>query len=184
DWLRSKGSASPEDELQAVPGESNPTTPAPRPPKLRTAGQGRKDRAALRSLPNARLPALPCHPAFTLQTDVESRSAPANILKLDLTEGKLALASARHAQHDTVALRPQPAARSNGSLRSRAMINAAVRAASTVIQRGATSSPSWRRSAVNITSGTTANGSCRLRTTWLRINSCALPFAPYQMVTT
>ena len=33
--------------------------------------------------------------------------------------------------------------------------------------------PHLLRSLVNITSGNTANGSCRLRMTWLRISSCA-----------
>ena len=41
----------------------------------------------------------------------------------------------------------------------------AVIAASTVIQRGATSTPIFPRSAVNISRGTIANGNCRLRIT-------------------
>ena len=41
--------------------------------------------------------------------------------------------------------------------------------ASTSIHFGATSSPILLRSPVNRTSGNTANGSCRLRMTWLRI---------------
>ena len=51
------------------------------------------------------------------------------------------------------------------------MIIAAVSAASAVSQRGAMNGPILARLAVNITSGTTANGSCRLSTTWLRISS-------------
>src|SRR6476620_10600791 len=50
--------------------------------------------------------------------------------------------------------------------------------ASHTIHRGATSSPIFRRSLVNRTSGNTANGSCRLRTTWLKIRSAPLPRSP------
>ena len=38
--------------------------------------------------------------------------------------------------------------------------------------------PSGWRSVVNRTRGTTANGSCRLSTTWLRISICAVPLSP------
>ncbi len=44
---------------------------------------------------------------------------------------------------------------------------------------GAASAPSFRRSAVNSTSGTTAKGSCRLRITWLRMSSFAVPLDPH-----
>src|SRR5262245_66486385 len=63
------------------------------------------------------------------------------------------------------------------------MMVAAVIAASTVTQRGAINSPIFRRSAVNITNGTIANGNCRLNTTCDRMSSCAVPFSPNQMVT-
>src|SRR5213076_1334802 len=43
---------------------------------------------------------------------------------------------------------------------------------------GFTNSPIFRRSEVNITSGKTANESCRLRITWLRIRSWAVPCSP------
>ena len=56
-------------------------------------------------------------------------------------------------------------------------------AASPISQIGATSAPIFRLSAVNITSGTTAKGSCRLRITCVRIRSCAVPLSPYQIVT-
>ena len=45
------------------------------------------------------------------------------------------------------------------------MMTAAVAVASAVSQRGAVNGPILARLAVNITSGTTANGSCRLSTT-------------------
>src|ERR1700758_5051282 len=64
------------------------------------------------------------------------------------------------------------------------MISAAVTTASTVSQRGATNGPILERLAVNITNGTTANGNCRLSTTWLRIRSCPVAFSPAQIVTT
>src|ERR1700688_3179801 len=64
------------------------------------------------------------------------------------------------------------------------MITAAVTAASTVSQRGAVNGPILARLAVNITSGTTTNGSCRLSTTWLRINSWPVALPPAQTVTT
>ena len=59
----------------------------------------------------------------------------------------------------------------------------AVTAASPVSQRGAISAPILCLSAVNITSGTMAKGSCKLKITWERIRSCAVPSDPYQMVT-
>ena len=95
-----------------------------------------------------------------------------------LTPGRL---GARRALR--IRRRVQPRAKSTSSLTLSAMMMTAVSAASAVTQRGATSSPILRRSAVNITSGTIANGNCRLRITWLRIRSCAVPFSPYQMVT-
>ena len=55
-------------------------------------------------------------------------------------------------------------------------MTAAVSAASAVSQRGAMNGPILARLAVNITSGTTANGSCRLSTTWLRISNCPVAF--------
>src|ERR1700759_4573707 len=64
------------------------------------------------------------------------------------------------------------------------MISAAVATASAVSQRGATYGPIFDRLAVNITSGTTANGNCMLSTTWLRINNCPVAFSPAQIVTT
>ena len=64
------------------------------------------------------------------------------------------------------------------------MMRAAVSAANTVSQRGATNGPILAPLAVNMTSGTTANGSCRLSTTWLRIKSCPVAFSPAQIVTT
>src|SRR5262249_9076925 len=45
------------------------------------------------------------------------------------------------------------------------------------------SAPILLLSAVNMTSGTMAKGSCRLKITWDRIRSFAVPAAPYQMVT-
>src|ERR1700743_2314937 len=64
------------------------------------------------------------------------------------------------------------------------MMTVAVATASAVSQRGATYGPILARLAVNITSGTTANGNCRLSTTWLRINNCPVAFSPAQIVTT
>ena len=51
-------------------------------------------------------------------------------------------------------------------------------------QRGATNVPILALLAVNITSGTMANGNCRLSTTWLKMSSWPVPFSPYQIVTT
>lgn len=48
---------------------------------------------------------------------------------------------------------------------------------------GATRSPILVLSAVNITSGKTAKGNCRLSTTCVRINSWAVPDWPNQIVT-
>ena len=45
-------------------------------------------------------------------------------------------------------------------------------------QRGLTNSPILRRSLVNCTRGTTAKESCRLRMTWLKIRSLAVPAWP------
>ena len=55
------------------------------------------------------------------------------------------------------------------------MITATVHA-SAFTQAGLTNWPIFARSLVNITSGNTANGSCMLRMTWLRISSA--PDAP------
>jgi hypothetical protein len=63
------------------------------------------------------------------------------------------------------AMIPHPLAKSHTSFTFSAMISAAVSVASTVSQRGATNGPILARLAVNITSGTTANGNCRLSTT-------------------
>src|ERR1700722_9395542 len=63
------------------------------------------------------------------------------------------------------------------------MMIAAVTAASAVSQRGAVNGPILARLAVNITNGTTANGSCRLSTTWLKISNCPVAFSPAQIVT-
>src|SRR6185312_797999 len=77
--------------------------------------------------------------------------------------------------------RPQPSppiAKSQISLTLSPMISTATTAASPVSQRGAARSPSLRRLAVNITSGTTANGNWKLRITWLKMRSlpaCAAP---------
>src|SRR5262249_57596815 len=57
------------------------------------------------------------------------------------------------------------------SLPLRAMISAAISPAKIVNHLGETSAPILLRSAVNCTSGTTAKGSCKLRTTWVRINN-------------
>src|SRR6202040_62988 len=81
-------------------------------------------------------------------------------------------------------LHDHPATKSNTSFAFSAMMMAAVSAASAVSQRGATNGPILARLAVNITSGTTANGSCRLSTTWLRINNCPVALPPAQTVTT
>ena len=59
----------------------------------------------------------------------------------------------------------QPVTKSNSSLTFSAITIIAVRTAKAVTQSGATSSPILRREAVNMTSGTIANGSCRLRIT-------------------
>ena len=56
-----------------------------------------------------------------------------------------------------------------------AITTTATSTASAVTQRGATSSPILRLSAVNMTSGTMANGSCMLRITWLRMSSLPVP---------
>ena len=45
-------------------------------------------------------------------------------------------------------------------------------------QVGFTNSPIFKRSDVNHTSGNTANDSCRLRITWLRMRSLAVPLSP------
>ena len=45
-------------------------------------------------------------------------------------------------------------------------------------QRGLTNSPITVRSLVNLTNGTTANGNCRLRMTWLSTSSLAVPLSP------
>src|ERR1700733_9991031 len=64
------------------------------------------------------------------------------------------------------------------------MITTAVTVAIAVSQRGATNGPILARLAVNITSGTTANGNCRLSTTWLKISNWPVAFSPAQIVTT
>ena len=69
-------------------------------------------------------------------------------------------------------------AKSASSFRFSATMTAAMSAATIVSQRGATNAPSLRRSAVNMTSGTTAKESCRLSTTWLKIKSFAAPSSP------
>jgi hypothetical protein len=63
------------------------------------------------------------------------------------------------------ALNSHPVTKSHTSFAFSAMMMTAVSAASAVSQRGATNGPILARLAVNITSGTTANGSCRLSTT-------------------
>src|SRR5436189_159421 len=76
-----------------------------------------------------------------------------------------------------------PVTKSNTSFAFSAMMMAAVSVASIVSQRGATNGPILGRLAVNITSGTTANGSCRLSTTWLKISNWPVAFSPAQIVT-
>ena len=51
------------------------------------------------------------------------------------------------------------------------MIASATSQASACTHRRLTNGPIFCLLLVNFTSGTTANGSCRLRTTWLRISS-------------
>ena len=60
---------------------------------------------------------------------------------------------------------------------SAAMITATGHA-SAFTHSGLDERPILRRSLVNITSGNTANGSCRLRMTWLRISSGPVPRSP------
>ena len=57
-------------------------------------------------------------------------------------------------------------------------IRTATGQASQRIHRGATDFPIFFASPVNITSGNTANGSCRLRMTWLRMSSWPVPRSP------
>src|SRR5439155_25486277 len=59
------------------------------------------------------------------------------------------------------------------------MIHAVVQARA-FNQRGLANSPIFAGSLVNFTSGNTANESCRLRTTWLRMMSLAVPRSPYR----
>ena len=54
----------------------------------------------------------------------------------------------------------------------------AIGQASARIQSGVTNGPIFARSPVNITSGKTAKGSCRLRITWLRMSSGPVPRSP------
>ena len=63
------------------------------------------------------------------------------------------------------------------------MISAATAHAAVASQRGPTKEPILARSEVNRTSGTTANGSCMLRMTWLSTSSLAVPLSPYQTAT-
>ena len=64
-----------------------------------------------------------------------------------------------------------------------AAITNATRYASTLSHVGFANSPIFTRSDVNITSGKTANESCRLSTTWLSTRSLAVPLSPYKMAT-
>ncbi len=50
--------------------------------------------------------------------------------------------------------------------------------AAAVSHAGLTRAPIFVRSLVNLTRGTIANGSWRLRITWLRMSSFAVPLAP------
>src|SRR4051812_41406124 len=50
--------------------------------------------------------------------------------------------------------------------------------ASTLTHLALTNGPIFRRSDVNITSGNTAKESCKLRITWLRMSSFAVPLSP------
>ena len=61
---------------------------------------------------------------------------------------------------------------------SAAMITAIDQASAFIHTRVHERRPSCARSLVNITSGNTANGSCRLRITWLRISSGPVPRSP------
>ena len=61
----------------------------------------------------------------------------------------------------------------------RPAITMATRYASTASQPGLANSPIFARSTVNSTSGNTANESWRLRITWLRMSSFAVPLSPY-----
>ena len=63
------------------------------------------------------------------------------------------------------------------------MIVSATIAQASVSQRGDTRSPILVRLAVNITSGTIAKGSWKLRTTWLRISSRPVSSAPQIRIT-
>ena len=60
------------------------------------------------------------------------------------------------------------------------MITAATTEATTVSQRGATRSWSFALLAVKITSGTTAKGSWKLSTTWLKTSSLPAMAPPNQ----
>src|SRR5688572_3768979 len=65
---------------------------------------------------------------------------------------------------------------------SAAMITATTQAR-TRIHTGATNAPILRLLPVKLTSGNTANGSCRLRITWLRMSSDPAPRSPYRITT-
>src|SRR5689334_23605882 len=72
----------------------------------------------------------------------------------------------------------QPAKIRTSSHAFNAAMNTATTYARILSQAGFTNSPIFRRSEVNRTSGKTANESCRLRITWLRIRSRAVPCSP------
>ena len=76
-----------------------------------------------------------------------------------------------------------PVRKSNTSFTLSPTISTATIVASDVSQRGATSAPSLARLAVNSTSGTTAKGSWKLSTTWLRMSSLPVCAAPNRYVT-
>src|SRR6185503_20993491 len=60
---------------------------------------------------------------------------------------------------------------------STAMMNATAHA-SVLSQTGFAKRPIFARSDVNCTKGITAKDSCKLRTTWLSMRSCAVPLSP------
>jgi hypothetical protein len=51
------------------------------------------------------------------------------------------------------------------------------------VQGGLAKRPIFLRSLVKRIKGMTANGSCRLSTTWLKISSLAMPLSPWKAVT-
>src|SRR5205814_6909888 len=72
----------------------------------------------------------------------------------------------------------QPRRVSTSSQPLKPAISRATKYASALTQGAFTNSPIFNRSEVKRTSGNTAKDSCRLRITWLRIRSRAVPLSP------